>query len=102
MKHLTKLLPIIFSSTSRLDRRCRLTPLGVHSSWFRINFRSAVLEFFSLPPQSVLDRSVCAGLCKAGRYGHQDTWLLRGSVPGADDFANAGVKYARLLSRCEL
>ena len=22
----------------------------------------------------------------------QDTWLLRGSVPGADDFANAGVK----------
>jgi len=51
-----------------------------------------VLEFFSLPPQSVLDRSVCAGLCKAGRHGHQDTWLLRGSVPGADDFANAGVK----------
>src|SRR5207248_8602633 len=57
MKHLTKLLPIIFSSTSRLDRQCRLTPLGVHSSWFRINFRSAVLEFFSLPPQSVLDRA---------------------------------------------
>ena len=23
---------------------------------------------------------------------HQDTWLLRGSIPGADDFANAGVK----------
>jgi len=22
----------------------------------------------------------------------QDTWLLRGSIPGADDFANAGVK----------
>src|SRR5256885_610004 len=52
-----KLQPIIFSSTSWLDRRCRLTPLGVHSSWFRINFRAAVLEFFSLPPQSVLDRA---------------------------------------------
>jgi hypothetical protein len=23
---------------------------------------------------------------------HQDTWLLRGSIPGAEDFANAGVK----------
>jgi hypothetical protein len=23
---------------------------------------------------------------------HQDTWLLRGKVPGAQDFANAGVK----------
>jgi hypothetical protein len=22
----------------------------------------------------------------------QDTWLLRGSIPGAQDFANAGVK----------
>ena len=32
-------------------------PLGFHSSRFRINSRSAVLEFFSLPPQSVLDRT---------------------------------------------
>ncbi len=23
---------------------------------------------------------------------HEDTWLLRGSIPGAEDFGNAGVK----------
>jgi hypothetical protein len=32
-------------------------PPGFHSSWFRINFSAAVLEFFSLLPQSVLDRA---------------------------------------------
>jgi hypothetical protein len=29
---------------------------------------------------------------KGNWQAHQDTWLLRGSIPGADDFGNAGVK----------
>ena len=55
MKRLMTLPPITLPLPRGLDRLSRLTPFGFHSSWFRINFRSAVLEFFSLPPQSVLD-----------------------------------------------
>src|SRR5437660_2588066 len=57
MKRLMTLPPITLPLPRGLDRLSRLTPFGVHSSWFRINFRSAVLEFFSLPPRSVLDRA---------------------------------------------
>src|SRR5436190_17698862 len=53
MKRLTKLLPIIYPC----HRLCRPIPLCFNSSWFRINFRSAALEFFSLPPQPLLNRA---------------------------------------------
>src|SRR5438046_9838067 len=52
MKRMTKLLPIISSLPPSISPL-----LGFYSSRFRIDFRSAVLEFFSLPPQSVLDRT---------------------------------------------
>src|SRR5207249_4908712 len=52
MKRMTKLLPIISSLPPSISPL-----LGFYSSRFRIDFRSAVLEFFTLPPQSVLDRA---------------------------------------------
>src|SRR2546429_9672441 len=52
MKRMTKLLPIISSLSPSISPL-----LGFYSSRFRINSRSAVLEFFSLPLQSVRDRA---------------------------------------------
>ena len=47
-KSLTKLMPIIFARCLAGLTVYVASPQSVRSSWFRINFCSAVLEFFGL------------------------------------------------------
>src|SRR5437899_10203702 len=97
MKRLTKLLPITSPLPRGLDRLCRLTPLGFHSSRLRINFRSAVLEFFSLLPQSVLDRAAFIN-CDLFRVAPHVFGYLHAAEVWA---AHAACSYAKATARLE-